>query len=629
MSIQTQICGCVLLSVILLMILVQPRVRVQSQIVFRISLLVAIINIMLDGGSLLLIQDFYRFPSFLVYTVCKVYLFSLVGVGLCSFLYITVESGQRLSGLRNAVFLFSGIIMLTIGILPIYINNRNGNLFTYGPAVIATYIGAGIIILLDSIILAVSADVMNPRRWVVCVIWIGIWVGATLIQFLNNNLLVVGYAQALGIVILFIKMENPESFMDRTTGLFNDQTMRLMLERRFEKGDTVAMLRINFENVSVKDELLSRRARDILSKNLASVFLIYSDDVYKHAGWEYTLLFENSDEMYMASTSLQNRFLTMWEIEGTEIDLKPTFVEIADDLQIEDTDVLLETIQLFLIDCKKHSSNSKVLNMNRQWVVKQSEQKQTADMIAEAIEQDRITIFFQPIYSTKEKKFTSAEVLARIIDKEGQVIPPYKFIPVAEKNGMIVDIGEIVFKKACAFYCNNQLEQYGIQFLEVNLSAMQCARADLAQRFIRILESNRLAPEKINLEITESAAMQSKNLLLQNMETLIDKGITFSLDDFGTGYSNLSYIMELPIEVVKFDREMTNAYFDSEKGRPIMDASIQMIQKLKLKIVAEGVEEKSQLEALEALGIDYIQGFYFSKPIPGNEFIELLEKKNN
>ena len=626
MIIQTQICGCVLLAVILLMFLVQPRVRVPSQLIFRIALVVAMINIMLDGGSLILIRDVHRYNLTFVLVVCKIYLISLVGVALCSFLYITVESGQKLSGLRNVVLVLSGIASVAIIFLPVYINNKDGNLFTYGPAVYATYAGALVAILLDIVILAVSADVMNPRRWVVCVIWIGTWIGATLIQFLNNNLLLVGYAQALGIVILFIKMENPESFLDRTSGLFNDQTMRLMLEQRFEKGETVAMLRINFENVSTQDDVLSKRARDILSKNLAAVFLIYSDDVYKHAGWEYSLLFDSSDEMYMASTSLQNRFLTMWEIEGEEIDLKPTFVEISDDLQIADTDKLLESIHLFLMDSKKHNSNSKVLSMNRQWVLKQSEQKQVADMIAEAIEQDRITIFFQPIYSTKEKRYTSAEVLARIIDKEGQVVPPYKFIPVAEKNGMILEIGEIVFKKACAFFCNNKLEQYGIQFLEVNLSAMQCARADLAQRFIKILESNRLAPEKINLEITESAAMQSKNLLLQNMETLIEHGVTFSLDDFGTGYSNLSYIMELPIEVVKFDREMTNAYFDSEKGRPIMDASIQMIQKLKLKIVAEGVEEKSQLDELENLGIDYIQGYYFSKPVPGNEFIELLEK---
>ena len=118
-----------------------------------------------------------------------------------------------------------------------------------------------------------------------------------------------------------------------------------------------------------------------------------------------------------------------------------------------------------------------------------------------------------------------------------------------------------------------------------------------------------------------------KQTLLANMEKLIAYGVSFSLDDFGTGQSNLNYIVEMPVQIVKFDRVMTQAYFSSQKGRFVMNAAMHMIQDMKLGIVSEGIETQEQLTAMEQLGIDYIQGFYFSKPLPLPEFLAFIEKQ--
>ena len=193
---------------------------------------------------------------------------------------------------------------------------------------------------------------------------------------------------------------------------------------------------------------------------------------------------------------------------------------------------------------------------------------------------------------------------------------------------MIIRLGEIVFEKVCSFVKKNRLRQYGIQYVEVNLSVLQCADERLSEKFINIMEKYKVSPDMINLEITETASMRAKRILLDNMKNLMNYGVNFSLDDFGTGESNLNYIVDMPVSIVKFDKGMTDAYFRNGRASYVMDAAIRMIQGMHLKIVSEGVETEKQFEVMKDLGINYIQGYYFSKPLPELEFLQFIEEKN-
>lgn len=256
------------------------------------------------------------------------------------------------------------------------------------------------------------------------------------------------------------------------------------------------------------------------------------------------------------------------------------------------------------------------------------EEKKIEQLISNAMANDQVEVFYQPIYSTGEQRFTSAEALVRIRDDHGALVPPDKFIDIAEKSGMIAQLGEIVFDKVCRFICENDIRTYGLHYIEVNLSVVQCSNERLSEDYIRIMERNGLRADFINLEITETASIVAKKTLLKNMRQLLDYGVRFSLDDFGTGQSNLNYIMEMPVDIVKFDKEMTNAYFQNHTAKYVMDATIQMIHGLNLKIVSEGIETEEQYRAMADLGISYIQGFHFSKPLPEQEFLRFLSEKN-
>lgn len=208
----------------------------------------------------------------------------------------------------------------------------------------------------------------------------------------------------------------------------------------------------------------------------------------------------------------------------------------------------------------------------------------------------------------------------RLNDKRLGFIPPDEFIPIAEKNGTIIPIGMLVFRNVCEFISAANLQSRGIHFIEVNLSVAQCMQKMLAEQLLEVLEEYQLPTSCINLEITETAAAYSTENLAANMNKLAGTGIHFSLDDYGTGYSSMSSMLELPFDLVKIDKEIISS-LDNERAIIAMNSTISMLKQLRLGIVAEGVETEEQVRFLTEMGCDYLQGYYFSKPVPAEIFL--------
>lgn len=274
------------------------------------------------------------------------------------------------------------------------------------------------------------------------------------------------------------------------------------------------------------------------------------------------------------------------------------------------------------------NDKSKVFIASNEIVMKYRERYMVETQISDALEEDRVEVFYQPIYSNKEKRFTSAEALIRIRKKDGSLLAPGIFIPVAEKSGQIVELGDRVFEKVCQFLERLKDIDLGIHYVEVNLSVVQCEMENLAERLIAIIEKYGVDPSMINLEITETASIHTRTVLENNMKKLIDYGFTFSLDDFGKGESNLMYMVQMPVSIVKLDYDMSKAFFNSEKAKHVVRAVINMAHKMNMKLVAEGIETKYELENIRKEGIDYIQGFYYAKPLPAKEFLKFIQDNN-
>ena len=207
-------------------------------------------------------------------------------------------------------------------------------------------------------------------------------------------------------------------------------------------------------------------------------------------------------------------------------------------------------------------------------------------------------------------------------------ISPEEFIPISEKTGDIIEIGEFVFEEVCKMFSEQNIKQYGVDFIEVNLSTVQCMQKNLAKRFKEILDKHNVSATSINLEITESAAANSPEMFLNTMSELKDLGFTFSMDDYGTGYSNLSHMYDTDFDIIKLDKSILWNSYKSKKADIILQNTVKMIKEMEHNIVIEGVETEEQKEYVSSLGCDYCQGYYFSKPVDKNEFIEYCKKYN-
>lgn len=349
--------------------------------------------------------------------------------------------------------------------------------------------------------------------------------------------------------------------------------------------------------------------------------------VFQNVGNEFTLIYRK--DAYRLSSKLDTLQKQLTRI-ATEMNVSFAYLVVKDTKEFTSGEDFLYTVREFLetaVQDKLKKADS-ICTFTKEDYEKLKEQQATKKMIEEALDEDRVEIFLQPIYSAAKQKFVSAEVLCRIIDRDGTVIQPYKFIDVAERTGLISRVEDMVFEKACQVIKNYNLWDLGLEYIEINLSVKKGETNKLHEKYRVVLEKYNVEPSRINLEITETASISAKENLLKNMNTMIEEGIKFSLDDFGSGESNLNYIIEMPVSIVKFDKDMIQGYFTNPKAKAVVLGTIGMLHSLNLKVVAEGVEEKEQLDEMLALGVDYIQGYFFSKPIPKEDFIQFIRSYN-
>ena len=249
-----------------------------------------------------------------------------------------------------------------------------------------------------------------------------------------------------------------------------------------------------------------------------------------------------------------------------------------------------------------------------------------ANGLRTAVSNNEFKVMFQPIVDLKSRKIAGAEMLLRWYPSDTP-IPPDKFIPIAETNGTIIPIGAWVYEQACL--AQRELDQLPThlrpQYLSVNVSASQLNSPALVATFKAILLQTGADPNRIVVEVTETALMTDADANLAVLSQLAELGHKVAVDDFGTGYSSLSRLVQMPVNILKVDRAFIDGIDRTERGRDLVAAIISMSRALGLKVIAEGMETKEELGVLDALGCDNVQGYYFYRPMPLDEFATVLK----
>lgn len=253
--------------------------------------------------------------------------------------------------------------------------------------------------------------------------------------------------------------------------------------------------------------------------------------------------------------------------------------------------------------------------------------KYVLDEVRYAIENKTFQMYYQPIFDCEKRRFTSAESLIRLFGRDGSFISPGEFIPMAEINGLIDDISWIVLEKVCEFLgrCPDLL----LDSVSINMTGKQILDPNFIKYIEEYLMKYKTNAGQLRIEITERIITEDFDRVKKVMEYLSEKGIYFYLDDFGTGYSNISSMLSLPFEVIKFDQSLVKNMNDSDKRLRTIGLLADIMHENDCVVVAEGVETELQAKTAQEKRLDRIQGYYFAKPMSESDLIQFLEEKQD
>ena len=246
--------------------------------------------------------------------------------------------------------------------------------------------------------------------------------------------------------------------------------------------------------------------------------------------------------------------------------------------------------------------------------------------LKEAVKKREFVMYYQPIIDIHNNKIWGVEALIRWNSQKRGLVLPGKFIPILEQSGLINEVGDFIIENVLTDA--KEFEKYNISF-SLNVSVIQFLSQDVAMKIVLKANELKVKKEQIIVEITESVLMENLDYILPQIEFLSYQGIRIEIDDFGTGYSSLAYLKKLPVSALKIDRSFVKDVLIDEEDKYIVDAIILMAKALHKNTVAEGVEEKGIADFLKSMGVDYIQGFYFAKPMPKKELEEFINSFGN
>ncbi|RUO61704.1 putative bifunctional diguanylate cyclase/phosphodiesterase [Pseudidiomarina marina] len=410
---------------------------------------------------------------------------------------------------------------------------------------------------------------------------------------------------------------------DALTGLYNRTTIERMIADRFHKQRDLTALFIDLDGFTLINDSLGLQVGDRLLQVLAqrlSNIVGNRGMLARFGGDEFLIVTQNMHENEEAVAELTSKILSAvaqpYRIMHHKIYLTAS-IGVAH--QTEDQYAPLELIQR--ADMAMHQAKRQGHNHVQIYQDSMSLQfKSSAAMrssLQEAIEKNQLTLHYQPIVRCNDGATIGYEALLRWEREPGKFISPTEFIPLAEMTGQIIPLSEWVFRRACEAAV--KLQEHGPCKMAVNLSTLHFNRTEFTPFLEQTLEETGCKPEWLELELTESILMENTDYAVEVLQNLRNKNITISLDDFGTGFSSLSYLKRLPVDKVKIDRSFIAGIRTHRSDRVLIGSVIKIAQSLDFAVVAEGVETPQQAEFVTELGCNYMQGFYFGRPVPLEE----------
>ncbi|MBP5306283.1 MAG: EAL domain-containing protein [Lachnospiraceae bacterium] len=450
---------------------------------------------------------------------------------------------------------------------------------------------------------------------------------ASAIQILRSDIIVMQFFVSLSILVVYIGIENPEGFEDKKLSVFNYNAFRQLVMMSIDRDNHLHIIMIRLNDFRFINNILGLRNGDELLRQISD----YLNSICKKrfvacriSGVQFALVQKNPLKQMADSVleetldSIRERFLSPFLVNDMSVSISANVYKLSYPEDVNSMEDIFATADFLINEIRAENFDELMLRKMRE--------NQVIQIMKDALDNNKFEVYYQLIYDASKKHFVSAEALVRLFYDNIGFISPEEFVPLAERNGMIIAIGDFVLNEVCKFIKEHDLRSKGIEYIEVNLSALQCMQREWHEKLLQIVDSYGIPHDMFNFEITESVDVISEEILKDSMNKLIKSGFSFSLDDYGTGFSNSSYITTFPYEIVKIDKKLVWDASENEKAMILLKNTINMLKEMNLKMVAEGIEDKETEDVLVSLGCNQFQGYLHARPLPVKQVLKKLEE---
>lgn len=421
---------------------------------------------------------------------------------------------------------------------------------------------------------------------------------------------------------------------DSLTGLPNRLFLRTHLEQALQacSADSgLAVMLLDLDNFKILNDSRGHNIGDELLVEVArqlKKFVGPRGIVSRLGGDEFVIVLSSVTEQSAAAAdadAILNMLTTPMRVAGRVISTSVSIGITLCPQDARDLDSVLRNADLAMYKAKE-SGRSNVQFFRPEMNTQVRHRLTMEHALRRALRGKQFVVHYHPLTAIATRRIVGLEALVRWEHPQLGMVPPGKFIPIAEESGLIVPIGEHILRTVCEQVVRWQQAGVPVVPVAVNWSAIQLQRQSVVEVVQRILSETGMQPSLLSLEITEGALMRDARQHAAALQVLRDAGVRIQIDDFGTGYSSLSYLRELPIDTLKIDRSFINHVDENPADQAIVSAILAMARSLGLRVVAEGVETAAQLDVLNRHGCEVAQGFFFSRPLPADQCRALLEE---
>lgn len=448
-------------------------------------------------------------------------------------------------------------------------------------------------------------------------------------QLAYPQVLLNGMMMAMADLILFISFQSSRIETDGLTGIGNRNSFFAELSLRVAGRQQFQIVLLSLQQFVTINQRFGHQRGDAFLYEVARYLdgLCRQARAFRFGNVEFAVVFPWRGETEATDNlqKLRERFQRNWRLGEVETRLTARFAELICTGQSWSPTQIIEGLEYGLRLAKAGPEDT--VRFNERTAALLEKERMLVNIMRRSVLEQRFQVWYQPIYDCRSGAFTSAEALLRLQDYEGNMISPAEFIPLAEETGLIGELSWIVLEGTCRLLGSGRVPD--LRSVSINLSMQQFAEQELISRIVDSLDRNGVSHDRLKVEITERLLLQDMDRMRTAMAEMASRDIHFYLDDFGTGYSNLSCVLDLPFECVKLDQSLVAEFPDDQRADLLVRTLVCLFHNMGLQVMAEGVEAVPQAETLARYGADWIQGYYYARPMPESELIPFLKEKNH